>query len=79
MTVDDRNRLNLVETLESPPGDGEANTLMEHLPPVIWNPAATNAHPDEVGRRITADLLGRMSRLGTAWFGIAVTPLQLVR
>jgi len=64
MTVDDRNRLNLLRRLQIVLGDVEANTLMEHLPPVTWNHVATTAHVDAVGDRITAELLGRMDQLG---------------
>ena len=64
MTVDDRNRLNLLRRLQIVLGDVEANTLMEHLPPVTWNHVATIAHVDAVGDRITAELLGRMDQLG---------------
>ncbi len=43
MPVDDRNRLNLLRKLESVLGREEANTLMEHLPPVTWNELATKS------------------------------------
>jgi len=41
MTVNDRSRLELHRKLEAVLGTEEADTLMEHLPPVTWHDVAT--------------------------------------
>lgn len=41
MTNNDRTRLNLYQKLDQILGTEEANTLMEHLPPVTWNEVVT--------------------------------------
>lgn len=43
MAAQDRNRLNLFQKLDEILGTEEANTLMEHLPPVPWNEVATKS------------------------------------
>ena len=49
MAIDERTRHQLFLRLEEVLGDEEANTLMEHLPPVGW---ADVARPDDLERRI---------------------------
>ena len=41
MAIDERTRHQLYLRLEEVLGDEEANTLMEHLPPVGWADVAT--------------------------------------
>ena len=43
MAAQDRTRLNLFQKLDEILGTEEANTLMEHLPPVPWNEVATKS------------------------------------
>jgi hypothetical protein len=53
MTVNDRNRLALHRKLEAVLGTEEADTLMEHLPPVTWHDVATkdDVRSSEAGLR----------------------------
>lgn len=43
MTITEESRYQLYKTLEATLGADEANTLMEHLPPVGWRDVATTA------------------------------------
>ena len=46
MAIDERTRHQLFLRLEEVLGDEEANTLMEHLPPVGWADVATKRDLD---------------------------------
>lgn len=63
MPVDDRNRLNLLRKLESVLGPEEANTLMEHLPPVTWNELATKSDVEASTVLLRADVHQAMTQL----------------
>lgn len=61
MSVDDQQRYQLHQRLESVLGTEEAATLMSHLPPVTWHNVATR---DDL-RVTTAELRGEMAELRT--------------
>ena len=56
MTASDRNRLNLYQKLDELLGSEEANTLMEHLPPVPWNEVATKNDVTAMGVELRAEM-----------------------
>jgi hypothetical protein len=66
MPVDDRTRLQLHHRLEEVLGAAEADTLMEHLPPVGWRDVATKQDIAVV----TADIAALEVRVG-ARFDVA--------
>jgi hypothetical protein len=63
MTVDDRTRLQLHRRLEEVLGADEANTLMEHLPPVGWRDVATKQDLGVLRTDLTAEIGGLRSDL----------------
>jgi hypothetical protein len=56
LTIDERSRHQLYLRLEELLGADEANTLMEHLPPVGWADVATKRDLEHLRFGITADL-----------------------
>ncbi len=52
MAIDERTRHQLFLRLEEVLGDEEANTLMEHLPPVGWADVATKRDLDDLEQRM---------------------------
>jgi len=79
MAIDERTRHQLFLRLEEVLGDEEANTLMEHLPPVGWADVATKRDLDElearlglrlelVENRTTSNLRAEMSAQGRTLF-----------
>ncbi|HEX7277329.1 MAG TPA: hypothetical protein VF244_08140 [Acidimicrobiales bacterium] len=52
MAIDERTRHQLFLRLEEVLGDEEANTLMEHLPPVGWADVATKTDLADLERRV---------------------------
>ncbi len=52
MTISEEARHQLYLQLESAIGRAEANTLMEHLPPVGWADVATKRDLDQLGENI---------------------------
>ena len=52
MAIDERTRHQLFLRLEEVLGDEDANTLMEHLPPVGWADVATKRDLDELEARL---------------------------
>ena len=68
MTTSDRDRLNLYQKLDEFLGTEEANTLMEHLPPVPWNEVATKSDLNALGVALRSDIdaLGTQLRVEMA-------------
>jgi hypothetical protein len=68
VTTSDRDRLNLYQKLDEFLGTEEANTLMEHLPPVPWNEVATKSDLNalEVALRSDVDAMGTQLRVEMA-------------
>ena len=68
MTASDRDRLNLYQKLDEFLGTEEANTLMEHLPPVPWNEVATKSDLNALGVALRSDIdaLGTQLRVEMA-------------
>lgn len=56
MSARDRNRLNLYQKLDEILGTEEANTLMEHLPPIPWNEVATKGDVEASEVALKADI-----------------------
>lgn len=56
MSAQDRNRLNLYQKLDEILGTEEANTLMEHLPPIPWNEVATKGDVEASEVALKADI-----------------------
>jgi hypothetical protein len=56
MAFDDRTRLQLHRRLEEVLGAEEAETLMEHLPPVGWRDVATKRDLDSLRAELRVDL-----------------------
>jgi hypothetical protein len=54
MTIDERTRHDLFVKLEGILGADDANTLMEHLPPVGWADVATKRDLDNLETRVDA-------------------------
>jgi hypothetical protein len=52
MAIDERTRHQLFLRLEEVLGDEDANTLMEHLPPVGWADVATKTDLLDLERRV---------------------------
>ncbi len=52
MAIDERTRHQLFLRLEEVLGDEDANTLMEHLPPVGWADVATKTDLTDLERRV---------------------------
>ncbi len=52
MAIDERTRHQLFLRLEEVLGDEDANTLMEHLPPVGWADVATKSDLTDLERRV---------------------------
>ncbi|MEA2973532.1 MAG: hypothetical protein QOG82_1990 [Actinomycetota bacterium] len=52
MAIDERTRHHLFLRLEEVLGDEDANTLMEHLPPVGWAEVATKSDLTDLERRV---------------------------
>jgi hypothetical protein len=52
MAIDERTRHRLFLRLEEVLGDEDANTLMEHLPPVGWAAVATKRDLADLERRV---------------------------
>jgi hypothetical protein len=63
MTANDRDRLDLYRRLDEVLGTEEANTLMEHLPPVPWNEVATKSDVTASEVAVRTDLEAASSRL----------------
>ena len=74
MTASDRNRLNLYQKLDELLGSEEANTLMEHLPPVPWNEVATKNDVTATEIALRADLEAMRNELRAE---LAVTGREL--
>jgi hypothetical protein len=62
MSIDERSRHELYLRLEEALGAQEANTLMEHLPPVGWADVATKRDLDQLRLAITADMRGEFNQ-----------------
>ena len=56
MAVDDRTRLNLHRKLETVLGPEEADTLMAHLPPIIWQDIATKDDLRVLGAELRTEI-----------------------
>jgi len=56
MTITEESRYQLYKTLEAELGPDEANTLMEHLPPVGWADVATKTDLEHLRALTAADL-----------------------
>jgi hypothetical protein len=56
MAIDEPARHHLYVTLEQVLGDEDANTLMQHLPPVGWADVTTKPDLDHVDRAMRSDL-----------------------
>lgn len=71
MSASDRDRLNLYQKLDEFLGTEEANTLMEHLPPVPWNEVATKSDvaASEFALRSDIEAMGKELRTEMAAMG----------
>jgi hypothetical protein len=63
MTANDRDRLDLYRRLDEVLRTEEANTLMQHLPPVPWNEVATKSAVTASEVAVRTDLEAASSRL----------------
>jgi hypothetical protein len=58
MAADEQRRLRLYEAVRQAPGDQEAATLMEYLPPVGWADIATRRDLDALGAELRGEIAG---------------------
>ncbi len=58
MTIDERQRYQLHQSLETHLGPESAATLMAHLPPVGWADVATKRDLDNLGHQLRAEIAG---------------------
>lgn len=65
MTITSGERHELHTKLTEVLGGPQANTLMEHLPPVGWADVATKRDLDSMRTGLSAELRGEISELGT--------------
>jgi hypothetical protein len=72
MTIDERQRYQLHQSLETHLGPEAAATLMAYLPPVGWADVATKRDLDNLGHQLRAEIAGVRTDLRTEIAGVRI-------